>query len=475
MIVKNESKVIERCLESVRPLIDYALIEDTGSTDGTQAIIRKWLDRAGLRGEVWDEPWQDFAYNRSHALTRLREIKWVDYALIMDADDQLVIEPDFDVAVFKIGLNDILCDVELRRSGTRYWRVQICSNKHEFRYRGVLHEFIEGPPGPLARSTVSGFYIETGREGARSQDPDKYRKDAALLETALKTETDEFLRSRYTFYLARSYRDAGENEKALPHFLKRAELGYWNEEIFTSLYNAGQIQEALGRPFQEVIATYLRASEAAPSRAEALHAASRLCRVNDRFADGYEYARRGLAIPPPSGGLFLEPWPYDYALLDEFAVSAYWIGRYQDCLDACERLLREGKIPASVRERIQKNAEFAQRKLAEAAAIKKPAVLESTVPFPEVLVINLDHRTDRWATIERTCAAANLTPVRMPAIKSSPGWHGSGLSHLKCIRLAKERNLPWVLILEDDATFTPEAIGRFRGLLGYLWENRGHW
>ena len=43
----------------------------------------------------------------------------------------------------------------------------------------------------------------------------KYRKDAAVLEKALQTEKDKFLRSRYTFYLARSYRDAGEKEKAL--------------------------------------------------------------------------------------------------------------------------------------------------------------------------------------------------------------------------------------------------------------------
>ena len=97
-----------------------------------------------------------------------------------------------------------------------------------------------------------------------------------------------------------------------------------------------------------------------------------------------------------------------------------------------------------------------------------------TPPFPEVLVINLDHRTDRWAELE-VCKAADMTPVRVPAVQMSPGWHGAGYSHLKCIRMAKERELPWVLILEDDATFTPEAIHRFRELLPYLWENRDKW
>jgi hypothetical protein len=100
---------------------------------------------------------------------------------------------------------------------------------------------------------------------------------------------------------------------------------------------------------------------------------------------------------------------------------------------------------------------------------------ETDPPFPEVFVINLDHRTDRWAVIERTCSAADLAPVRVSAVSASPGWRGCALSHLKCVRLAKEGSLPWVLILEDDATFTPEAMDRFRGFLGYLWEHRDKW
>jgi glycosyltransferase involved in cell wall biosynthesis len=52
MIVKNEARVILRCLESVRPLADYFLIEDTGSTDDTQDIIRNWLDQNRLRSSL---------------------------------------------------------------------------------------------------------------------------------------------------------------------------------------------------------------------------------------------------------------------------------------------------------------------------------------------------------------------------------------------------------------------------------------
>src|SRR5262249_32620065 len=154
-----------------------------------------------------------------------------------------------------------------------------------FRFRGVLHEFLQDPPGPpISRGLATGFYVSSTREGSRSRDPEKYRNDAELFARTLETETDPFLRARYTFYLAQSYRDAGERERALEAFLQRAELGYWSEEIYMSLYAAAQLQQALGLPQEEVIATFLRASAAVPTRAEALHAASRLCREKKNFA-----------------------------------------------------------------------------------------------------------------------------------------------------------------------------------------------
>jgi glycosyltransferase involved in cell wall biosynthesis len=375
MIVKNESKVILRCLESVRPIVDYVLVEDTGSTDGTQQIIREWLDRVGLPGEVYDEPWRDFAYNRSHALARLREKKHVDYALIIDADDVLEVPPVFKMPHLKADS----CLLEIRYAQMRYWRAHLVRNALPWRYEGVLHEFLSCPAGPDNRRTLpeersqqrlAGVRIRISEEGARRQTSasDRYRRDAATLEGALAAETDPLLISRYTFYLAQSYLECGEREKALPNYLKRAELGFWDQEVFISLYQAAKLKADLGYDAEDVLATYSRGHEVCKDRAEALHGAARFCRVKGRYEEGYKFAQRALGMKAKTEALFVEQWVYDYGVLDEYAVCAYWIGKYDDCFKACKRLLREGKIPADMRDRVQKNRQLAIGKLTEASA-----------------------------------------------------------------------------------------------------------
>jgi glycosyltransferase involved in cell wall biosynthesis len=234
MVVKNESAIIERCLRSVRRLVDYVMIEDTGSTDGTQDIIRSYLAAEGLRGEVFEEPWHDFATNRTLALERLRKRRYVDYALIMDADDVAVLADDFGPERFRAELKADFCNVEVAHGGIRHRRPHLLSDHKPFCYRGVLHEYVEAPPGSTS-STTNAFHIVAGVEGDRSRDPNKYRNDA------LETERDPFLISRYTFYMAQSWRDVGEPELALEAYLRRVELGFWDEEIFVGLLSAARL------------------------------------------------------------------------------------------------------------------------------------------------------------------------------------------------------------------------------------------
>ena len=89
-IVKNEAKFIEACLESVKPLISSWLIVDTGSTDGTQALIKKSLKK--VKGELVERPFVDFGTNRTEALELARGT--ADWLLELDADMTVGVHED---------------------------------------------------------------------------------------------------------------------------------------------------------------------------------------------------------------------------------------------------------------------------------------------------------------------------------------------------------------------------------------------
>ena len=365
IIVKNEAHLVLQCLETVRPLIDYALIVDTGSTDGTQEIIRRFLSNENLPGEVIDEPWRDVAYNRSFALAKLRERADIDYALVMDATDRLIYSDGFDVSAFKAALVNDLYHLELRQGSIRFWRAQILSNRLEFTYKGVLHEVVAAPRAVSPSEIVPGLHVEVGTGGAiGTTNPQKYRDEAEILERALTTEADDFMRARYLFYLAYSWMNCGEKEKALRVFLQRSELGLWNQEVSLSLCFAAQMKDALSYPDNDVIGSYLKAYESDPTRAEPLHGAMDYCRRHSKPHQAYLIGKQAIAIREPIGSLFVASWMYDYGLLEEFSVAAYHSGHYKDCLDALEKLLSEGKIPESARGRLLENSRIAAEKLA---------------------------------------------------------------------------------------------------------------
>ncbi len=368
MIVKNEASAIRRCLESVRPLIDYWIIVDTGSIDGTQDIIREFFQ--DIPGELYERPWVDFAHNRSEALALAKNHG--DYSLIIDADDVLDLPPGFRLPLLK----EDSITIEIRNKERRYWRPQFVRNALPWRYEGVLHEFLSCGkddknqrilPENRSQKRLPGVKIVMSEEGARRRlsATERFRRDADVLENALTSETDPFLVSRYTFYLGQSYFDAGDNEKALKAYQERAKLGGWNQEIFISLYRSANLKADLGFDDEEVIATYLQAHDACQSRAEALHGAARFCRIKKRFLQGYDLAKRALKIKPPDDALFLEQWIYGYGGLDEYAVNAYWSERYEECLNACRRILAGTAIPAAKRQRVEANRDFALEKLRE--------------------------------------------------------------------------------------------------------------
>lgn len=224
----------------------------------------------------------------------------------------------------------------------------------------MLHEVID--PGYRSCGTLSKVVDVCTPEGARSKDPLKYQKDAALLEAALKDEPNN---TRYLFYLAQSYRDAGNKPQALINYEKRVKLGGWEEEVYWSLLQIAILQEELEMPSQIFIGSYNQAFRARTSRPESLYYLSRYYRKNGNYNEGYQIAKLAMSIPQSKDLLFVQQWMPDYGIPLELSICAYWLGQFKECEEICLEILKRSDLPANIRECVERNLGFAKVKLLE--------------------------------------------------------------------------------------------------------------
>jgi glycosyltransferase involved in cell wall biosynthesis len=352
MIVKDEEKVLARCLASVRPFIDSWVIVDTGSTDGTMRVAREAL--AGVPGELHERPWRDFGTNRTEALELARGRGEGDFFLLIDADEELYAPAGYRLPKLEGDQYFVRC--QLDRSETTWFRATLARASIPWRYEGVLHEFLTADV-PHTHGRVESLLIQSHSDGGRNVDPTaKYRRDAGILEEALKADPGNV---RTVFYLAQSYRDAGDLVQAHAAYARRGAMGGWPEEAWYALYQVAVISHRLGHPWPFTLAAYLAAFQARPTRAEPLCDLARHYRGTEEWALGALFARAAAALPVPADTLFIEQPVYTWRALDELAVAAYWLGEYRESATASR------PVPPEHVERVRKNLEFAEEKMRE--------------------------------------------------------------------------------------------------------------
>jgi glycosyltransferase involved in cell wall biosynthesis len=250
-MVKNEAPNLPRSLKAIKPYIQSWVITDTGSADNTVKVVQDML--GDLPGQIRYTPWQNWGYNRTDAIKAALEYG-KDWAFILDADEEvhdLVLPPlDPSMAYW----------IDIHYGGVVYARPNVINAKQEWKYEGVTHEYLHSPQKP-PNVKLSG-YIQTDPARA-TKTPEKCAKDAELLEEALKSEPEN---TRYMFYLAQSYRDSGQPDKAITWYRKRAEAGGWVEEVYISRLRIAQIMS--GRfPAPMVMEAFKDALNARPERA----------------------------------------------------------------------------------------------------------------------------------------------------------------------------------------------------------------
>ena len=344
MIVKNETKVIKQCLASVKNIIDYWVIVDTGSTDGTQEMIKEFMK--DIPGELIERPWVDFGHNRSEALSFAKNK--ADYSLFMDADERLI----YSDAFTRLVLEEDYYSITLRGSDPNYAsynRFFLVNNRLPWDWRDVLHEYLVIPPEAKNGGLVNDLFCFTDCNGARSQDPKKYYKDAALLERALEKDPNN---SRYVFYLAQSYYNAKEYELAIQNYEKRASME-GEGEVFWGFYAAASLQQFLSKEPDLFIRNYEKAAQKDPTRAEPLfRMAQYYCRAGSHVI-GYSLAKLALPLPKPVGGMYIQEWIYDYGILEILGNSALALSKYDEAEQAFQKMLSIESVPENKKNQVR--------------------------------------------------------------------------------------------------------------------------
>ncbi|MEZ5824771.1 MAG: glycosyltransferase family 2 protein [Geminicoccaceae bacterium] len=357
MIVRNEAHVIERCLRSVMGVIDCWVIVDTGSNDGTQDLIRRVM--AGIPGELHERPWVNFGHNREEALA-LAEDR-ADYLLFIDADETLLFAEDAVLPPLDGDIGQI--EIRLGRFVYRYPRLVRAACGWE--WKGVLHEYLHSP-NAVSHQRIDGLWIHAVSEGARSKDPDKYRRDALLLEQGLLDEPDN---TRYMFYLGQSYRDCGKIERAIDAYEKRIAMGGWAEEVFESKLQIGLLRKTRGDRWADVCAAVLDAHSHSPHRAEPLFWLGQFCLDRGAHAEAMVYLTRAAEIPFPENDiLFVDRSIYAWRCRMALAIAAYWVADHVRAVQLNDTLLGQTGLPPEARKQIELNREMSLDRLREAAA-----------------------------------------------------------------------------------------------------------
>ncbi len=367
MIVKNEADVIARCLASVKPHLSHWCIVDTGSTDGTQDIIREAMQ--GIPGTLHELPWKEFDGSRNEAMDLARkECGDQGWILLIDSDEIFECEtltPDESYDCYNVWVT--------RCEGCATWGrpALVHANKPWF-YEMPRHEGLYcRMEARTAPEQLSGVRITSFTDGGRAKEDayDRFMRDARILEQWILSHPGH---TRAQYYIAQSYRDAATGrhpvdktaaQRAVMAYLKRADMkNGFDQETFSAMVQAARCMEHCGYPFDRIQNTLLRAFDYRPTRAEPLTMLATYYRTQGHYPLAEMFARRA-ALAPPSTDMFpdVDHETYTWKAKEELAVCLTYLNGHEEALKLNLEII--DRAPPHERQRIQDNIDMCRRTL----------------------------------------------------------------------------------------------------------------
>jgi len=384
-ICKNESHVIGKMLESCKTITDLIVVNDTGSTDGTQDIIRKFGEDNNIPTYVFERPFDDFEKSRNHAMEKLRdvvnELGWDAnkvHGYWFDCDETLVIDTKFNKDQF---VNDLYM-INTFIGQMKYTRNTFFKVSKPFRWYGPIHEFIVCDEQNITSGLAENIHVDVKMTGASWQGdiPTKYKNHAFVLEKYIDANRQD---PRWIFYTAQSYHDSAsipdnreENEerlrRALKYYKERVSRtdGY-GEEIYYSQFRVGTIMRTLEEPWNLTHQELLKAYSMDPTRGESIKIIIDYYLQMSEFNLAYMYTKFAKVNfhgknPYPNRLLFVDEALYIWKFAEAHAAACFYTGRMDEAKATYAEMINLSKTQPQYftqddLNKLQANAQFFNR------------------------------------------------------------------------------------------------------------------
>ncbi len=348
-IVKDESHCILIMLESAAKISDAIVIADTGSTDGTQELIRKFGEDNNIPTYVFERPFDDFEKSRNFGMENARdvvkELGWDPndcWTWWCDADETIIVDHKFSKSQF----NKDLFMINTYIGNMKYTRNTFARVSKPFRFYGPVHEFIVCDEQNITSGLAENIHVDVKMTGKSWQGDisKKYLEHAHKLEAYIAENRQD---PRWIFYTAQSYHDSAsmkdnreENEerlrRAMKYYKERVSRsdGY-PEEIFYSQYRIGSIMRILEMPWNLTHQELLKAYSIDPLRAESIKLIIDYYMQMNEWHLAYAYTKFAMSNfhgrnPYPNRLLFVDEATYVWKIAEAHSAACYYTGRMDE-------------------------------------------------------------------------------------------------------------------------------------------------
>jgi len=473
MIVRDETKVIRRALDSVSAFLrggrGSLYIHDTGSHDETPAVIESWCADKNVFGIVDHRIWRNFGENKTDLIQSAQShtdhrISGVQYYIWLDADEVWIKNLEDPLSYPEVqDVETIQADWDnhaeanifmlMTKSGQIYYqRWNACRNNQPYRWHQPVHEYFEGERSNV-RLYVESVGVLARQQGNSSQSP-RYRRDAQMFLEFLQENPNE---PRAQFYLAQSYENFNQDLARKWYEIRANNQTGYSEEHYIACLRLGRMHPDVA----QATSWLMRAVQINPDRMEAWYSLMINAHNagNHRSAVGFGY-QAPINRTPNRHWLFVEQDKYSWMFDLNIALSCERIGLWHLAIDYTEPLLTRAGVPPQIQEIAKRNLNYFKNKMPAALALAPaPAPAPGLVtPMQKIIVID-DFYPDPGAIRQRALSAEYPISGNYPGKRSLP-WLDDGI---------KER---FERIIGRPITYWPET---YNGAFQWVTEKDKSW